>query len=48
VGDGSHVHNVEEGFEDLGGGVDGDGVFGDALGLEELSEVGAGRQRGTS
>jgi hypothetical protein len=46
-GDGSHVHDVEEGFEDLGRGIDGDGFVRDAFGLEEVSEVGAGDQLGT-
>jgi hypothetical protein len=37
------VHNVEEGFEDLGSSVDLDRVLGDTVGLEEVSEVGTGR-----
>jgi len=38
------VHDIEEGLEDFGGGVDLDRVVGNAVGFEEVSEVGAGRQ----
>jgi hypothetical protein len=41
------VHDVEEGFEDLGRGINGDGFVRDAFGLEEVSEVGAGGKLGT-
>jgi hypothetical protein len=41
------VHNIEEGLEDFGRGIDGDGFVRDAFGLEEVSEVGAGDQLGT-
>lgn len=38
------MHDVEKGLEVFGGGVDLDRVVRDAVRLEEVSEVGAGRQ----